>query len=151
MARKETTQTVTVAQQLRDTQRQLAAVHKQQAELANQERELGAKVAILKVQTIQDAYTDKTQPFSVVIAYQSDSKVPALVSKVVIKNLKDVTEAQAVAKKVLALKLGNMDTKLSQILNGRKKVMVFATETFKTCFPAFKREGWYFINEAAAG
>lgn len=151
MAAKETIQTQTVAAQLRDTQRQLTAVHKQQAELAKQERELGAKVAILKVQAIQEAYTDKAQPFSVVIAYQSDTKIPALVQKVVVKNLKDATEAQAVAKKVLALKLGSMDTKLSQILNGRKKAMVFATTTFKGCFPAFKRDGWYFINEAAAG
>lgn len=150
MARKETTQTVTVAQQLRDAQRQLTAVHKQQAELAKQERELGAKVALLKVQTIQDAYTDKSQPFSVVIAYQADTKVPALVNKVTIKNLKDVTEAQAVAKKILALKLGNMTTVGTAILNGRKKVKVYATETFKGCYPAFKREGWYFINEEAS-
>lgn len=149
MAAKETTQTV--AAQLRDTQRQLTAVHKQQAELAKQERELGAKVALLKVQTIQDAYTDKSQPFSVVIAYQTDTKVPALVNKVTIKNLKDATEAQAVAKKILALKLGSMTTVGTAILNGRKKVMVFATETFKGCYPAFKRDGWYFINEAAAG
>ena len=142
--------TETLATQLRDAQRRLTAIHKQKEELAKQERELVASLSTLKIQAIQDAYTDKANPFSVVICYQTDSKVPAVMPKVTIRNLKDVAEAQAVIKKILALKLGNFSSKDSAIMNGRKKVKVYAAETFKGCFPAFKREGWYFVNEAAS-
>ena len=130
--------------------RQLAAVKRQLTELGTQEKELNRKLALLKIQAIQEAYQDKTHPFSVTIAYAADSLVPALVDKVVVKNLATAEEAQAVAKKILALKLGSMTTTGTVILNGRKKAMVFATATFKGCFPAFKRDGWYWISEAVS-
>jgi hypothetical protein len=131
--------------------RQLSAIHKQKAELAAQEREISTEIALLKVRAIQDQYQDKANSYSVTLAYSADSLVPALVNKVTVKNLNSAEEAQAVAKKIQALKLGSVATTGSVILNGRKKVMVFATETFKGCFPSFKKNrNWYWVSEAIA-
>lgn len=138
---------VSAATEVKALGRQLAAVKRQQADLHQQELEISARLTGFKVRAIQEQYTDKAAEFSVVFAYTS---APEVVQKVTIKNIATAKDAQAVAKKLMALKLGAIAVTTTSILQGRKKVMVYTDKAFKGCFPEFKKDGWYWVSESVA-